>query len=493
MGVIQRQSIKQSIVNYFGVVIGALSTFFIYSQAEEAYGIARFVIDTSMLIVPIVLLGSASVSVKFFPQVQQFEESTKRSFLFYLFVIASVGAILVTITFLLFKEDWLSLYRERAHFSMLSKYFAYTLPVALLLASFGLLNSYILNFKRIVVPAIFQQLLVKISLPILIGLVILSQIDYVLMIYGIIATYVFVFICLLIYLKYLGRLDVQFNTSLFRKLDQKSVFKYSAYSLFAGIGGVLAYRIDSYMISTLVDFSSNGVYGICLFIGGVIAIPTNAITQISAPMISEALHENKIDRIEAWYKSASLNLLVLGLIIFVLTILSVEELFELMPKYNSSISEAFTIVACIGLAKLIDMGASINNQIIGYSKYYRLGLYTILILAVINIGLNLYLIPKYQIVGAALATLIAITFNNVIKFLFILWKFKIQPFSLSTLKVIILASVCYLIGSWIPDFGSNIINIAVKSLIVFGLYAIVVLGAKISPEINELVYRLVKK
>ena len=37
------------------------------------------------------------------------------------------------------------------------------------------------------------------------------------------------------------------------------------------------------MISTILDYEDNGTYAIALFIANVIAIPTNALNQITAP------------------------------------------------------------------------------------------------------------------------------------------------------------------------------------------------------------------
>jgi len=45
MGIIQRQSIKNSIVSFAGVLIAVVSTLYIYKLDEEIYGFAHFSIQ----------------------------------------------------------------------------------------------------------------------------------------------------------------------------------------------------------------------------------------------------------------------------------------------------------------------------------------------------------------------------------------------------------------------------------------------------------------
>ncbi|MBK7477629.1 MAG: polysaccharide biosynthesis C-terminal domain-containing protein [Haliscomenobacter sp.] len=50
------------------------------------------------------------------------------------------------------------------------------------------------------------------------------------------------------------------------------------------------------------------------------------------------------------------------------------------------------------------MSLGLSNYIIDLSPYYRFNFFNLLVTAVLNIGLNYMLIPKYGILGAAYAT-----------------------------------------------------------------------------------------
>ena len=83
MGVIKRQGIKQSLVNYFAVVVGAVSVIFIYPLDRETYGLARFVIDGGMFIAPFMMLGFSSVTIRFFPFFKDEKKGTQWVSVFY--------------------------------------------------------------------------------------------------------------------------------------------------------------------------------------------------------------------------------------------------------------------------------------------------------------------------------------------------------------------------------------------------------------------------
>ena len=70
----------------------------------------------------------------------------------------------------------------------------------------------------------------------------------------------------------------------------------------------------------------------------------------------------------------------------------------------------------IGLSRLVDSMFSINGSVILTSRFFRVDFYFQLILVLSGILLNLWLIPVYQLEGAALATLAALLFYNLMKY-----------------------------------------------------------------------------
>ena len=481
MGVIKRQGIKQSLVNYFAVAIGAVSVIFIYPLDRETYGLARFIIDGAMFIAPFLMLGFSSVTIRFFPQFKN-EKKGHNGFLFFVLSGVVVGSLLFLFFASAFKEPFYNLYAKKP--PLYQEYLMYLIPIAIVLAFFQLFYNYSSNFKRIVVPALYQNL-IKITLPVLILLYIWGTITLDTLINVILVNYVVALTGLVLYVYWLGELKLKPNFEFFDKQLLKKIANYAFYGLFGGIGSVLAFRIDSLMISTLIDFENNGTYAIALFIANVIAIPTNAINQITAPILSEAFKENDLAHVKMLYQRSSINLLVVGLFLFIGIVASVGDLFSLMPE-SDELQAGLAVVFFIGLSRIVDMGTSINNQIIDYSKFYRFRLYALLLLAVFNVVCNLIFIPKFQIAGAAMATLASITLYNLVKFIYIKWKLDLQPFSINTLKILGIALITFATAYFVPLTEIPVLNIIIRSAIIGAVYMFLVLFFKISPDIEDL-------
>ena len=79
MGVIQRQGIKQSLVTYFGVILGAVNVLLIYTTTlqPEEYGFIQVMMSASKLCLPFVLLGSQSMIIRFFPRFENLSPRMK--------------------------------------------------------------------------------------------------------------------------------------------------------------------------------------------------------------------------------------------------------------------------------------------------------------------------------------------------------------------------------------------------------------------------------
>ncbi|NJN33912.1 MAG: hypothetical protein HC817_06340 [Saprospiraceae bacterium] len=68
MGIIKRQSIKNSIVSYAAVLVGAISVIFIYPLIDEsALGIIQFTINTAILFAPFASFASSYTALRYFP------------------------------------------------------------------------------------------------------------------------------------------------------------------------------------------------------------------------------------------------------------------------------------------------------------------------------------------------------------------------------------------------------------------------------------------
>ena len=492
MGVIQRQSLKHAIVSYAGVAIGLLSVIFIYPREEEMYGLFQLLFASSMLCVSIFTLGFNIHAIRFFPVFQN-KENRHNGFLGFLLTGGLIGFILFLLLLPFIRYLFLDLlFSESPGKELFTEYFYYLIPIVFLFIFNLIFLKYISNFHRIVIPNILNELLIKVSLPILILLYITGYFDTKMFVQGIVVNYTLALVGLIYYTKSLGQLFFRPDFKFIKKPLRKEIGEYSIFGLLNALGSRLSFTIDTLMVAALVSISSSGGYGIIRVISEVIGKPNQAIQAIASPIISQNLNDNNFEEIEKIYQKSSITLLIIGCYIFLGVWLSLDDLFSIMPTSKATEAGKYVFLF-LGLSKLVDLATSVNTIIIGYSKKFKFNFYALLVLAVLNILFNFVFIPKYQMVGAAIATFCSLTIFNVVNVIYVWFHFKIQPFSIATLKILVIIGTCWAAIYFIPLHYHFIINILVRSILLTIMYGGMVLYFNISPDVNGMVKQGFKK
>lgn len=478
MGIIARQSIKRSIISSLGVLIGMLSTIFIYPLATNAYGFVQFLISTSTLLALLLSFGSPGLVVKYFPEFKK-----DKGYLGIILSFAVTSILIFTGIVLIFKKEIFSfLSSMNFNVELLDKNLIIIFILAILLTFIQIMMYQSANFKRIVIPSIIHELGYKLLLPVLILLYYFHQINLTELSYAIVGFYIFSFVLNFIYVKTIGGISISDKS--FLKLPKKKVNEMLTYMGFSGLNVLSANittRIDTIMIPMLISTSANGIYTIFLFMSNTLAIPMNSLNQIASPVVSDSIKNSDYKNIDDIYKKTSINAFLAGAIIFIIVWTILKDIVAIMPK-NHNFLPYLNVFLFLGIAKLVDMLTSVNSYIIIYSKYYKYNLLFLTILAAVNLILNYLLIGKYGIEGAAIATLISITLYNLLKLIFIKIKFGLFPFNKNTAILIISSTVVFIIGYFIPSSNLPILNLIYKPLILISIYYLLLKAMKIKAD-----------
>jgi len=453
MGIIERQGIKQSLAAYVGVLIGVVNLLYIYPKflTEDELGLIRFIIDTAMMVAPLIFLGSNTIIIRFFPHFKDAEKK-HNGFLFFLCAILGVGFLLFLLGSFFFQEDIVSYY----------------------------------TCKNELFTPVLPDIFIKICLPLLVIGFALEVISFNQIFLGVLLAYVVVLLGQIGYLRYLGQFYLKPNFSRFNTPLLKEMGSYGAYGILGSLGSRLAERIDIIMLASLSTLDYTGIYVIPLFISNVIDIPRKAISRITSPIVAEKWKEQKIEEINSLYQKTSLNQFIIGLWVLIGIWLSVDDLFSIIPRGDKYALGKY-VVLILGTARVVDMITGVNSEIIGYSKYFRFNLYMILCLAAFNVCINYLLIPEFNINGAAMATLSSVIVFNLMKFVILKWKLNMQPFTWQTLWVLIIGLTAYFITAYcIPLTGSAIANMAIKSILVTLIFFGGIFYFKLSDELLAL-------
>lgn len=487
MGIIKRQGLKSMIVNFLGAFIGVFASLYIYTSNDEIYGYAQFLYSTAMLFMPFATLGALSLVVKYFPEFEKSNTKNYNGFLSLIVLVLLAIFIIFSFLFLQFKGTIYGLLEKlNMKVELLNNSEGILLAITFFLIFSTFFTYHSTNKLHAVVPSVLNQLGFKIYLPLLVLAYAYFEFSKVTFGYGI--AFFFFLITILLFI-YLYKIDGLKFGKIKRPNPKFSYFEMGKYSLFGSLnqfGNALAFRLDGIMIALLLSSDEVSFYIKAFLFTSLIEMPLRAFSQIASPILSKAWNDNNLNALKNVYQKTSVNLFLTGCFLFLGLWYSLHDLVNISsdPTKFPHIEKIFLL---IGLSKLMDMATSVNNQIIAYSKFYKYNLIFLLFLGISNIFMNYYLIPKHGIVGAAIATSISIFVYNLIKLLFIIIKFKLQPFTSSTLKTLILFGVVFGLYFVVPFNFSPIINIILKSIFVAAIYLPIAYFWNISKDINKLV------
>ena len=286
MGVVKREGIRQSFVNYIATAIGMVNVLYIYPKFLEPaeLGLFQFINNTALLLVPFSMFGINSLVVKFFPQVENGPKKHNNFFTFILLLSLLSFTIFFSILYLnqgrlgtLFKGDN----------EVIVKYFGLIAVLVFLMQTNTLLSSFLLNFKKLVVPAIMNQL-IKVVIPITVVLKAYNDWSFESIAAGLFINYALIFIILVAYLAWMRELRIGTDFSFFKGPILKEMRAFASYGLLGSLGTVLATRIDVFMVANLSTLDFTGVYVIGAAIANVINIPISSINSITCSLVSSA-------------------------------------------------------------------------------------------------------------------------------------------------------------------------------------------------------------
>lgn len=485
MGIVQRQSLKNSIVNYTGILIGGLSTMFIYPLDWELYGEIQFTLSSAILLSSLFSLGSHALVNKYFPY---FQTTNTKGFLSLLFIYSTVNILLVSLLLYLFRGPFTTVL-ELGGFdvSKITENLFIILPIGVLLVYLAVIRAHSFNYGRIVFPDIISNFSLKLVIPALIILSYFSLINYNFVGWVLILYHLLTIGALLYYIHSLGGLD--FKSGVLKRVKLKKHFEMIQYMLYGAmnhVGNILVYKIDVVMIGLLLSATKVGYYSIFLFLSVVIEIPTKAVFQITGPMISKAFEENKTNEIRSLYKSSSVNLFIIGITLFSVIWLNMNTFFTVMTNGEDLIIFK-TVFLILALTKIIDMVTSVNFSIISYSKFFRVNTLFIVILSVSNIILNYYLINTFDILGAALSTGISMSLFNLMKTVFVSSKFKMHPFRWEMWILTLFLGIAILLPLFFESLFQSIFLSLLISLVFTLAFIFTVYKLSISKEINKFI------
>jgi len=492
MGIIIRQSIKGTIVNYIGSFIGFLTTMFVLTKflEPEEIGLTRVVLEAGLLFAGLSQLGVSGTAFRFFPYFQS-EKQNHNGFFFYLILLPTIGLCIFIPVYILLKGPISAFFI--ANSALFVDYYYWVIFLMIFLVFWVALETYSNLLMRIVIPKFIREIAVRV----LLLAVYLSFAFKFLNLDGLVGCFIAVYgVAMMLtfaYVTRIGPVSLKHDFSFIDKPLRKKIRNYTLFLLFSALSGSILNQLDIFMVGSMEGLDSVGIYTIAFYMAVVIEIPMRSITSISSPVAAKALKEGDLETANRLYKKVSLHQFAAGSIFFLLIWINIDSIFAIIPNGNVYVAGKW-VVLFIALAKLLNVTLNFGATLISFSKYYYWGLFFTIFITITGIITNLLLIPVWGITGAAVATLITYILLNAFQQWIVLIKIKGNPFSAGLAKISLLIIILFGINYLLPHWSWNPFVDGIYRTAIIGCIALIsIYKLNISDEISSLVGRFLKR
>ena len=482
---IRRQRSVSSIIVYIGLALGFFNTYLYAKGFDEAqYGLVggAFVAFSSIMF-SFSNVGVIFYIYKFFPYYNDNLPPKKNDMISLALIVSITAFIFVMISGIVFKDFVIRKYS--ANSPEVVAYYYWLFPFGFGLSIYSILEAWAWQLRKSVLTNFLKEILFRLFATILIVCTfmgVIKDFDLFIKIYAF--TYIAIALVLLIYLTTTRQLHFTFTIS---RVTRKFYKKIIGVALFIWSGNLvynIAQVFDTLVIGSVVKngMASVGIYTLAQNMSSLVYAPQRAIVAAAIPSLAQAWKDKDYGKINRIYQRSSINQLIFAVAMFSLIWLNFTDgvlTFHLKQGYL----DARTVFLFIGFTRIIDMGTGVNSQILGTSIYWKVEFITGIILLAITLPLNYLFTKEYGVVGTATANLIAITVYNSLRYIFLLKKFNMQPFSAKTLYAILVGAVCFIICYFLFNPYQGIGWIFLRSSVFVLLFITGVLLLNLSPDV----------
>lgn len=481
MSSIKQQGIANTIITYTGVLIGFVSLLFIQPRLLRAdeLGLTRILIAGASLISTILPLGVSSVTTKFFPYFRN-KEKKHYGYFGFMLLFPLIGTLICALLIFMLKPLIVGLYEAES--PLFVRFFDYLLPFAVIMSLNMALNAYSSSLFKTTVISLWESVLTRLLFIVVITVYFLHWIDLEQFIRLFVSIYLLQLISMFIYVYRVDTPSFRFNRKWLNSVGLGRMLSFGLMLTLTNASSISLKHLDAIMIGKYLSLTSVGIFAVAAYIAYVIEVPLNSLEKITHTKVAQAWADNDHHYIEKIYYQSVRYLMLLGGLLLVGIVSNIHDLLSLLPAAYQQ-GSTVAIIACVG--SFLNVATGVNTSILFTSSKYIYGTFLLVFLLVLTIGMNVVLIPRYGIEGAALAAVISMVIYNVIKYAVLLKHYHLQPYDSSSLKILFVIALAFAVAYVVPATGNVWLTMLLRSSVVVAVYALSTYLLNIVPEFHQ--------
>ena len=212
--------------------------------------------------------------------------------------------------------------------------------------------------------------------------------------------------------------------------------------LFGLLFSAVADRSDVILLGYFNGATDTGIYAAALMTAGILVIILQSQESFIAPLLSESLALGIRQKTKEIFALSLRWSVLLGFPLFICFILFSREILGL---YGEAFQRAALCFVLLSIGQFFNLATGSANNILLFSGKSRVVMVNELIKGVFQIALNILLIPRYGIIGAAISMVASLTAINVLRLVEIYKLLRIHPYELDLMKPVGAAFTVYLL------------------------------------------------
>ncbi|WP_319548770.1 oligosaccharide flippase family protein [Desulfogranum marinum] len=370
------------------------------------------------------------------------------------------------------------------HYDQFNSVFSVMVILIPLLAVFRIYIGLNRAYFRIQQSVIVESILQPVSRLLIILILFIFFVDLWAVIWGTLLSFLFV-ICYLIY-DAKKRIKIYFfSPKLLPKIDIGSYWRYSFMIAITSSVNLLLTKMDSFMIGYFNGAEEIGKYAIIQLTVPVIVVFNGSFNKMLGPTIAELAADNNYKGMASAIRQHTRWMAIGSFPLFLIFAFFGKDLLLIFGKEFTL--PAITIVI-LASGQLVTAIFSSAGFLLSMTKSYKFEFPVLLLALFLNVFLNYLLIPKFGIVGAAVATLIALFMANILRVaivseiysFFIFDKWILPPLILATSSLLLILFARNLLQD------STIAGAFIASICFCVLYVLILNSVGLSPDDKKL-------
>ncbi len=274
--------------------------------------------------------------------------------------------------------------------------------------------------------------------------------------------------------------------------DVRRLFGFSMVTWVASLATTGLVWADTIMLGALRTAKEVGQYNVATRLVMLAVFVAPPITASFGPHIADLHHRGRTEALRRVYGVATSWIVRLSLPAFVLLLAFPRELLELFGK-GFAVGAMVTVILAGG--KLIDAATGPCGLMLNMSGRPQISMLNNVCVLIINVALNLALIPRYGIVGSAVAWAVSLALVNLARVLQVWISMHMLPFDIGVLKGLTAGSAALaaalLVRNLSPLQGPLVLVAGVPAVV--GCYAALVIAQGITDEDRLILKPLLRK